>query len=102
MYVNEESRRREDEQFSVRKSHFEPPYFEASVPITRRDVLALVFIGTCLTKRVCGSPGRHPAAVGFPDCLYGRPLNREVLCICFIRLTTCFGHCGPSSGHENV
>jgi len=23
-------------------------------------------------------------------------------CILFIMLTTCFGHCGPSSGHKNV
>ena len=77
-FVYEESRRGEEEQFSARNSHFEPPYFEASVRITRRDVLTLVFIGNCLTKRVYGSPGRHPAVVGFPDCLYGGPLNREV------------------------
>jgi len=67
--VYEESRRGEEEQFSVRNSHFEPPYFEAIVRIIRHDVLAVVFIGTCLTKRVYDSPGRHPAVVGFPDCL---------------------------------
>jgi hypothetical protein len=29
----------------------------------------LVFIGTCLTKGVYGSPGPHPAVIGFSDCL---------------------------------
>jgi hypothetical protein len=57
---------------------FEPRCFDASVRITHRDVLALVLIGTCLTKRVYGSPGRHPAVVGFPDCLYEGPLDREI------------------------
>ena len=28
--------------------------------------------------------------------------KHNCLCILFIRLTTCFGHCGPSSGHKNV
>jgi len=28
--------------------------------------------------------------------------KHNCLLICFIRLTTCFGHCGPSSGHKNV
>jgi len=28
--------------------------------------------------------------------------KHNCLCILFIRLTTCFGHCGPSSGHENM
>ena len=29
--------------------------------------------------------------------------EHNCLCICFIRLmTTCFGHCGPSSGHKNI
>ena len=28
--------------------------------------------------------------------------KHNCLCILFIRLTTCFGHCGPSSGHKNM
>jgi hypothetical protein len=59
-----------------RRSSFRPeirilnlPYFEAAVRVIRHDVLALVFVGTCLTKRVYDSPGRHPAVVEFPDCL---------------------------------
>jgi len=28
--------------------------------------------------------------------------KHNCLCILFIMLTTCFGHCGPSSGHKNV
>ena len=28
--------------------------------------------------------------------------KHSCLCILFIRLTTCFGHCGPSSGHKNI
>ena len=28
--------------------------------------------------------------------------KHNCLCILFIRLTTCFGHCGPSSGHKNI
>jgi len=26
--------------------------------------------------------------------------KHNCLCIVFITLTTCFGHCGPSSGHK--
>ena len=28
--------------------------------------------------------------------------KHNCLCIYFIRLTTCFGHCGPSSGKKNL
>ena len=28
--------------------------------------------------------------------------KHNCLCILFIRLTTCFGHCGPSSVHKNI
>lgn len=44
----------------------------------RPDVLALVLIGTCLTKGVYGSPGPHAAVVGFPNGLYGGLLNMKV------------------------
>ena len=30
----------------------------------------------------------------------GRNVKHNCLCICFIRLTTCFGRCGPSSSHR--
>jgi len=32
----------------------------------------------------------------------GRRSKHNCLSILFIKLTTCFGHCGPSSGHKNV
>ena len=28
--------------------------------------------------------------------------KHNCLCILFIRLTTCFGHCGPSSGYKKM
>ena len=28
--------------------------------------------------------------------------KHKCLCMCFIRLTTCFGNCGPSLGHKNI
>jgi len=28
--------------------------------------------------------------------------KHNCFCILFIRPTTCFGHCGPSSGHKNI
>ena len=28
--------------------------------------------------------------------------KHNCICILFIRLTTCFGHCGPSSGHKDI
>ena len=32
----------------------------------------------------------------------GEYIKTQLSCILFIRLTTCFGHCGPSSGHKNI
>ena len=29
-------------------------------------------------------------------------VKTQLSCVLFIMLTTCFGHCGPSSGHKNV
>jgi hypothetical protein len=67
-----------------RRSSFRPeirilnPRIKLVFGSLRHDILALVFVGTCLTKGVYGTPGPHPAVGGFPDCLYGGLLNREV------------------------
>ena len=66
---------------------------------------------TCVTENISQRPTDDTGAtIRLAPSVNGTDRHYEgvgtskhnCLCILFIRLTTCFGHCGPSSGHKNI
>jgi len=87
-------------------------YMKLTLPLTERlDALRYKADAICLREEIFttrrNQHDEESLGASSPLCYKqlgrGWGTSKHMSCILFIMLTTtCFGHCGPSSGHKNV